>query len=64
MEKVYTGKIIQRGPGSVSVPLSADMVKRFGVKLGDPVDYYYDGDALVLKFPKAGNAPEEEGDGF
>jgi len=52
MEFAIAGEIIARGKSSAAIPLTADMCKRFGVKIGDPIEYYYEGDNLIIKFPK------------
>ncbi|MBL8966022.1 MAG: AbrB/MazE/SpoVT family DNA-binding domain-containing protein [Spirochaetaceae bacterium] len=59
MEKVYSDKIIKRGPGSVAVKIPMALRERFGLKEGDPIDYYIEGESLILKFPKAGAAEPE-----
>jgi antitoxin component of MazEF toxin-antitoxin module len=52
MEKTHTDKVIKRGPGSLAVKIPAIIAKRFGVEYGEPVEYWIDGDDLILRFPK------------
>lgn len=59
MELALRGTVKARGKGAAMVALTADMCSRFGVKIGDQVEYYYEGDKLILKFPK-GERPEGE----
>lgn len=59
LEKIGTGKIFRRGPGSLAVGLPSFLVKLLGVKLDDPVELYKDGEDIILRFPK-GEAPKAE----
>jgi hypothetical protein len=61
MEKVYEGTPIRRGPGSLALRFPQMIAEHFDAKLETVIEYFYDGDNLVLKFPKKS---EEKGDEF
>lgn len=58
MEIVARKKIQRAGKSSLTMPMPADLAEVFGVTVGSVVEYYKEGDTLVLKFPDAKTTPE------
>jgi len=52
MEKFTTATVITRGKGSLGLKLPMLIAYRLGVNVGDTVEYYIDGNDLILRFPK------------
>ena len=63
MEFLKRGKIIQRGKGSMAIPLSAEFARDHcgGAKVGDEWEIYVEDGKLYLKFPKPQPAPPPSG---
>jgi hypothetical protein len=64
-EMIKKGKVLTRGPGSRTIPFSADMSELFegGVKIGDDYEWHRDGDRLYILFPGKPMIPSKAGKG-
>lgn len=59
MELVYDDEVRRMGKNTAAVYIPASIMKVLGASAGSRVLMYKEGDTLILKFPKAGETPEE-----